>query len=669
LAEVPNKPASAVPPFALWLAAILGLTLLAYSQGFGGPFFFDDEHSIVGNPRLRGFGWLFDPSAPPDAMMFAGRPLVTLSFCVNYALGGLEPWGYHAVNLGIHLAASAVLFLLLRRVFVRLSFASAEAEGLAGAAALLWAVHPINSEAVLYLTQRTELLMGLMYLLTLYAADRAWDAPRVWGPAAVAACWAGMACKEVMVSAPLAVALYDRCVLAPSWADALRRRRWVYAGLAASWGLLATLMLTRPANRTITVEGPVSPAEYLFTQAGVILHYLRLCVWPTGLSVVHDFPIVRSLPAVIPAGSVIVALLAATAWALWKRPAVGWAGSLFFLILAPTSSVVPILTEVSAERRMYLPSAVVVALLTVGAWRLLSSFVAADAATNDRIGVGVTAALACVLAGSTFLRTGDYADEETIWADAVTKAPGNHYAWNNLGRVYERRGALDTAAEMYRQGLRASPGSVTLNRNLCVVLTKTGRFDDAVDAGRRAVAGAPDRAEVLSSLGIALLRRGRAADVAEAESLLRRAADAKPDLVEAQGNLADALLKRGDAAGAVERFRAALAADPDEPNVLNNFALLRATHPDAAIRDGAEAVRLAERAVSLTSGHRPGTLATLAAAYAEAGRFPDAVRTLDRAVEAARRARQDSVAALLAADRALYESGRPKRRLITPPGR
>ena len=181
--------------------------------------------------------------------------------------------------------------------------------------------------------------------------------------AAVVACALGMGTKEVMATAPIVVLLYDRCFLAGSFREAFRRRWPMYVGLAATWAILGALVIAYPWGAATGAGfglAEAGPWEYARTQPGVILNYLRLSFWPSSLCFDYSWPIATSAGQIIPAAAVIAALLAATLWALRRAPALGFLGAWFFLILAPTSSFVPIITEVAAERRMYLPLAAVV---------------------------------------------------------------------------------------------------------------------------------------------------------------------------------------------------------------------------------------------------------------------------------------------------------------------
>ncbi len=208
-----------------WLASILApvcivaATAAAYWNSFQDAFVFDDELWILKNHSIR---QLFPLGSVlfPDTPITSGRPLVGLSLAANYALGEYRVWGYHAVNLAIHIAAALALYALVRRTLLLPSFGNrftTRAMPIALVAGLVWAVHPLQTAAVTYIIQRTESLMGLLYFLTLYAVVRGATTELqnslrrvVWYCLAVTACFLGMATKEVMVSAPLMVLLYDR---------------------------------------------------------------------------------------------------------------------------------------------------------------------------------------------------------------------------------------------------------------------------------------------------------------------------------------------------------------------------------------------------------------------------------------------------------------------------
>src|SRR4051812_31553939 len=225
-----------------------------YSNSLNGPFVFDDWASIVTNRQIRSPWNVGAVLFPTPELPTAGRPLVNLSLALNYAAGGLDVRGYHVVNIAIHIGCALLLFgtvgRLLNSLRIRVLFGR-QARDLAFAAALLWVVHPLNSEAVDYITQRTESLMALFYLVTVYASVRAvGDRGLRWTSVAVPASALGMLCKESMVTAPIMIVLCDRTVLFQSWAAAWKQRWRLYGGLAATEAILATIVWSGPRSYT-----------------------------------------------------------------------------------------------------------------------------------------------------------------------------------------------------------------------------------------------------------------------------------------------------------------------------------------------------------------------------------------------------------------------------------
>jgi hypothetical protein len=345
--------------------------LAAYSNSFGGPFVYDDIPAILENTTIRN---LWDAFLPPPGTTTSGRPLVNLSLALNWAAGGAAVAGYHLLNLLIHLAAGLALFGVVRRTLAKLGQTSSVLP--AAAAALLWTVHPLQTESVTYVVQRAESLMGLCYLLTIYCFIRSVDGPsgRSWCWLAWAACLGGMASKEVMVSAPLMVWLYDRTFVAGSFRAAWLARKRFYAALASTWLLLGICVASTGGNRggTVGLDVGVQGWSYGLTQFRAAAHYLRLAVWPQPLVFEYGTFWESGWQAVLPSAALVLALLLGTVVALVRSPVLGFAGAWFFVMLAPTS-LVPGTTQMIVEHRMYLSLAAVVVTAAVAAWLRIGS--------------------------------------------------------------------------------------------------------------------------------------------------------------------------------------------------------------------------------------------------------------------------------------------------------
>src|SRR5258706_1585444 len=287
-----------------WQVGLLLMAVAAiYSNGLSGPFIFDDSVSVVANTSIREWnsGVLFASREVPTA----GRPLVNVSMALNYALGGLDVRGYHLWNVAMHLSCTLLVFACARLTLTlpRMpGWLRDRSSHVALAIALVWAVHPLNSEVVDYVTERSESMMAFAFLATVYASARALGSVRrnAWQALAVLACAVGMACKESMVTTPVAIVVYDSTLVFDSLAMAIRARLRFYAALAATWLILAALLQAGARVHSAGFSTDVSPWTYLLNQAVMLVRYLRLSLWPSALVVNYGWPRQLTLAAVFP---------------------------------------------------------------------------------------------------------------------------------------------------------------------------------------------------------------------------------------------------------------------------------------------------------------------------------------------------------------------------------
>jgi len=669
-------------PVLLAASAIALAALAAYANSFVGVNIYDDYGAIRENLTIRHLWPIGRVLAPPsNGETVSGRPILNLTFALNYAVGQSGVGGYHSVNLAIHIFAALLLFGILRRTLLLLSEKpkpfeedkgsrgkgvneSRPACFLAFSVALLWVVHPLQTESVTYIVQRAESLVGFFYFLTLYCvirgtADGEGKPVVIWHIGAVLACLLGMATKEVMVTAPLVVLLYDRTFLAGSFRGALRRRWGLYAGLAATWVLLAYLVISTGLLGQEADFIATNRWCYACTQPGVLLYYLRLCVWPHPLCLDYGWPVAGSVKDVLPPTIVVGGLIAVTLWGLIHNRPFGFLGAWFFLILAPTSSVHP-LRQPAFEHRLYLSLAAVVTLAvmsgnTLGRTMLRRGVLTARSATA--IGGVLVMAVALTLGFVTCRRNDDYQSDIVIWQDTVNKVPNNFVAHNYLGVALARRGDVEDAIGHYRKALELKSDFVDAHNNLGTALAGRGQVDEAIAHFRKALDINPERADAHNNLGIALAGRGQ---VDEAIAHSRRALEIQPDKWAAHNYLGLVLAGRGDVEDAIGHYRKALELKPDYADAYNNIAWIRATHPDPKFRDGLEAVTLAQQALELSSSNA-NSMDTLAAAYAEAGRFAEAVQTAGNALNLATQQNQHALAESIQAKIRLYTAGKPFR--------
>lgn len=569
-------------PAALIVAAVFAV----YANSMRAPFLFDDTAAILHNESIRSL-WSPKIFSPPGGLgeTTGGRPLLNASLAVNYAISGTDTWSYHVANTLIHALAALALFGLARRTLANVARAGSPCPTawFALAVALVWAVHPLCTGAVTYVVQRAESLCGLFYLLALYCFARAVTssqnkipncgqdarAPGRWLFASVAACFAGVATKEVAATIPVIVFLYDRTFVVGRFRAAWRARRGFYFALMASWLLLAALMVGQGGRgMSAGYASGMSWWEYLLTQCWAIVHYLRLAFWPAGQLFDYGMVLVRNFSDVWPQALLLVFLLGATVWALVRKPAAGFLGAWFFVILAPTSSVVPVVTQTVAEHRMYLPLIAVVACV----FALVRKY-AARALPAATVGVAVLLGVAGVT------RNHAYRSEESVWRDVAEKNPSSARAWANLGVALQKESRDTEAVACYERAVSLNPNHAFAHSNWGGILVRAGKNTEAIPHLRIAARLEPDMPEMRFNLGSALAAEGKARAMAgrfaEAESLLREAVLMRPDNVEAHGNLGNVLLMQERVAEAVREYEEVLRLKPDDKSARENIGLAR----------------------------------------------------------------------------------------------
>jgi hypothetical protein len=537
-----KTPVAAHQSLTPWIisVALVCLGVVAYCSSFPGPFIFDDLAAIRDNPDFGGASNLQYSSTTLTA-----RPVLWFSFKVDYALAGQSVEAYHVTNLLIHLTAGLLLFGIVRRNLMRTQtwgkrFVDS-APWLAGAVAAIWLVHPLTTAAVTYIVQRAETLAAMFYLLVIYCLIRSADSGRavvVWSAGTIIACALGIMTKETLATAPLIALIYDRTFLAGSFAAALKMRRWLYAGLAATWGILAVVVIQgQGRGNTIGFNLGISPIQYALTQLGVIAHYIRLVFWPRGLVLTAtDWPVARHWNQVGAPGLLVALLLVATLVAFWKWPRLGFLLAWFFLILAPSSSIVPIVTEIEADHRAYLPLAGLVALGVVGGWLFAQRW------HTTRLLIALAPCVIAILITLTILRNNDYQTPTRIWADNAAKRPNAWSAWSGYGQVLGVI-ALHCAPQSQEQKLAAAR---------------------AVPVLRRAFELSPDKYLYLAALNLSTMLE-TAGYEQESErfdaQLIRQFPDRSAEM---HRRRAEHRLDRRDLDGARADFEAAIAADPND---------------------------------------------------------------------------------------------------------
>jgi protein O-mannosyl-transferase len=555
-----------------WRIGLAGVALLlaglaVYANSLNAPFVFDDRNAIQDNPTIRHLGNLAEIFSPPrDHVSGAmARPLVNASLALNYALGGLNPWGYHLLNLLLHLLSALTLFGLARRTLLRPVLSArfgAAALPLAFSVALVWTVHPLLTETITCVIQRTEGLMSLFYLLTLYTFARSMDSlrPWPWQIASVLACLLGMISKEVMISAPLLVLLYDRTFVAGTFRQAWRLRWKFYAALACAGVPLAVLVLSVGQRLDTAGFGLTMPWwAYALKECQAVTAYLGLSFWPHPLILDYGADVVTSPLTVAPQILLLTLLLAGTVYALSRRRALGFVGAFFFAILAPSSSVMPLTTQTMAEHRMYLPLAAVVAVTVLVVY-----------ACAGRRSLFLWPVLALALGGVTLARNQDYQSALSLWRDTVQNRPDNPRAYDEFGTACVAAGLPALALPEFLSALRLDPDYAEARTELGNLYQSANQPAKAIAEYNLALQSHPNYARAHNNLGLAYETINQP-DQALAE--FSRALKIDPNYLSAHNNLGLAYQLANQPEKAVTEFNLALKIDPDNAPAHYNLGL------------------------------------------------------------------------------------------------
>lgn len=655
----------------VWAGGLVLAIWAAYAPGLGAPFIMDDASSVTANRSLRSL-WPLGPVlfyGHDEGRTVDGRPLLNLSLAVNRAVTGTSAPGFRAVNILIHCANALLVLALIRHLLARPAVPAAVRERageIALTASLLWALHPLGTGAVTYVIQRAESLGAVLILATVLvcvrgvlAADagrRTWTLPLV----VLLSVLAGTA-KETSVAIPFVTVLIDRALLAGSWRGTLRHWPWHLAA-AASWPSVA-LMLTALGGRGSSAGlGSASPWLYLLTQARAIWLYLARIVWPQGL--VFDYGDFLSAGLAESGGWLVLtaAVFAGVAYGYATFPVAFLGPLLFFVLLGPTSSLMPVKTQTIAEHRVYLATAALIVPACAAAW-----LVARDRLSlSPRFCGCAAAAIALALGLATAARNREFVEPAILWRKAVAAEPRNERALINLAaqligkkdptslaeaerllalvaetgrypKAYAVNvGSLAKAQGRYPEALAAidavlelTPDDPTARADRGYVLWKLGRFPEALADLDRAVTSDEWIAPAWLNRGNVLLDLGRRA---EAERSFARAVAVDPNSAKAWDHLGVARQARGDRAAALDAFQRAIALDATAAAALYNRGTLHAAmgREDAAIADFTAAVTADptcrdahyNRAVLLLRAGRTAEARTDIAAFVRLGGTP-----------------------------------------------
>jgi tetratricopeptide (TPR) repeat protein len=634
-----------------------GLTLLlvasvviAYQPVWRAGFIWDDDHHLAGNPCIVGPLGFAAIWTSPAAVYY---PLVLSSFWLQHAMWGLDPVPYHLVNIAMHAACAILLWRTLLSLGVRGAWLGAA----------LWVLHPVMVESAAWITEQKNTQSCLFYLLAILFFLRWWK-----GYSAPAGQKAGGAFYTIaLLCGTLSILSKSSTVMLP-----------VVLGLCAWWMgdkrlhrtslLLVPFLLVSVVASAWTVweqkfhthsVGPLwdqSIPERLIIAGNAIWFYLGKLAWPQPLLFFYPR---WNINASQPLAWIPLIAAAAGLFLLW-RGRNGRMRPLFFATAYFVTSLFPVLGFFSiyffrysfvADHFQYLASMSPLALAAAGLENLWDRWLkrrALPATAFCTVLLGFLGAL-------TWSQSRNYRDIEALWRATIASNPECWVAHTNLGAALFQRGRADDAIAQYREALRINPSDSNAHCDLGIALNQQGRLDEAADQFRDALATDPTLAPAHIGLGAILLDKGR---IADAVAQYRDAVQIDPTYQIAQSNLGIALLRLGNPAEALDHMERALALQPGNPHTQNALAWMLAATLPPALRDGLRAVQLATEATQATGGDQPVTLRTLAAAYAQAGQFPAAIETAQKALELAVAQANTALADLLRREIKLYQAGR-----------
>lgn len=643
-------------PFFLALATV---TIAVFARVVGHDFVNYDDYAYVTRNSIvqqgltwHGVKWAFTEL---HGEVTYWHPLTWISHMLDCQLFGLKPGGHHFGNVVFHTFNTLLLFLLLRKMTGR-RIPSA-------IVAALFALHPFQVDSVAWVAERKNLLSAFFWLLTLLAYVRYAERPAFARYALVFLLMAmGLMAKPTLVTLPCVMLLLDFWPLGrTSWAAAPHLQT---KPRPVGWLLLekAPLLVLSAASSVVTVYahkqigGLVSGDEFplVVRLANAVVSYalyLKKVLWPVDLSVFYMHPGRWPVGTVVVSAVVLLAITAVTILQRRQRPflVVGW---LWFLgVLVPFIGLVQAHVQAMADRFIYVP---IIGVFVMAVWAVAA--LPATLPYRKVIQTAFTGAalLACIISSS--IQLGHWRDSITLMKRAVQVAGGNYLVHEMLGNALADKGELDAALAEYQIATQIKPTEPGPWQKAGMLLTQQGKPADAIPYLQKAIELAPAWPEPRRRLAQALHSQGRRD---EARQVYLSLIPLVPLTAEHQRNLADTLAEGQQVAEAIHHYRQALRLKPDHVLVINNLAWLRATAARPEWRDGKEAVTLAEQACAMTARRNPSFLGTLAASYAEAGRFPEAVSTIQEAMTIAKSSGATALLPVQSQMLARFQAGRP----------
>ena len=657
----------------LFLAAI---TLAVFGQTTRHEFVnFDDDLYVYDAPAIKA-----GLTIKGIALAFTGtharnwHPLTTISHMLDCQLYGLNAGRHHAVNVFLHMLAVLLLFRVLQQM--------TKAMWKSAIVAALFAVHPLHVESVAWVSERKDVLSAVFFFLILGAYFRYARGPSIVRYLLVMVLFAaGLMSKPMLVSAPVILLLLDywplnrfeyRTPESKGWQTErlnVRTQRLVIRRLIvekiplfalSACSCVITFVIQKRA------AGAIPPLPLFWRLENAVTSYVIYMwktLWPARLAVFYPH-----LDGTLPSWEVILAfafLLAITLAALVLHRErgylfVGWFW--YVVMLLPVIGVVQVGEQGHADRYTYLPQ---IGLFLLAVWSI--GEMTGTRRSASRIAVATALAIIVAMAWTAFVQASNWRNSETLWTHALAVTSNNDFANNNFGYLCVDRGELDKAISYFQAAARIrsnkphkhyNVGSAFVEMNLADALARKGQSAEALVHYDKAISLEPNYRDAYYNRGNVLFAEGR---IDEAITDWETTLWLQPNDSDAHTCLGNALLRQGLPRQAISHYETALALASKDPHSRNNIAWVMATSSDVGIRDAAKAVEFAQEAVTLSGGREPQFLRTLAAAYADSGRFSEAAAVAQRAAVIASMQGKQRLAKNLEKDLVLYRAQLPLR--------
>lgn len=589
---------------------VLGLAILAcaiYIPTLNYEMIFDDIPCIVENESIHQLTPLFGqpgghgPLNPQPLTPVTARPVVSLSLAVNYYFGQADPFGYRLTNLLLHLMTALLLWAVVSKTLRQPCFGQRfqrSHQPLSIVASMLWLVHPVHTDTVVYITQRTELLMGLFYVLTVWVAIRFWESKSWYGRAgwsilALVTSSCGMLSKEMMASVPAMVLVYEWTFLRDPLTTMAKRSWMLYAALAASWLPIVAMYQLGYNTPLGGFNNLISANDWWLTQSNSFFVYWRLVFKPWPLLLHYHVPTLTSFSQAWPGVLGLATYTLLTIYLLWRRSPAGFVLLWFFAVLSPTL-IVPLPHEEISERRLYVPLFAVLPFLAIATFVLVQRLLKrGDDLLKSQWPAHAPAMLGILLfAVVSAVTVPRLSRQSEVWAAVLKHEPDNIFAIAAQGCVEFKQGKIDEGIEKMKIAFDSDPSYLFYRRSYLKALKATGRYEELLENSKVLREHAPDDPVCVYTLAVAYEQNGL---IEDAIREYEKSIDLNPDIWESHSALGTLLAERGNVPQAIKHFEVATKLEPDFMNCMNLMGLYIGTQQDKKAIHTAELLLVAAK--------------------------------------------------------------------------